>query len=465
MKSSSAPPRSLWKSRRLSIVLIAVDAVGYSLCWQGAWYLRRALNPILGPINEMAPYLQVHLLIVLVALGNCAAFGLYLHRRRLSSLNRPSVLIKASYHWLLYIVVVGFFFKALDLGRSVILLAALLGVVYLFSSRTVLRWLKARALARGRGRVRSLIVGTGPLAADVRQALADHPEIGYEIVGSVAAPGEEVDERNGTHDLNALGELIAREQIEEIFLAIAHLEHDRQLDLLNLAEHRGIRVHVVSNIFDVITERAKVEEIATFPVITLRDGHIPLHQAMMKAMLDYTLALAGTFLWLAFFHWWIAMRIRMDSPGPVFFRQERIGRDGRPFTLFKYRTMRADAEAYATAPTDEEDPRITPFGRWLRRTSLDELPQLLNVLRGEMSLVGPRPEMRFIVDQYQPWERRRLDVKPGLTGLWQVIGRKNLPLRLNMQYDLYYIKNQSFLLDVEILFRTLPAVLKGKGAF
>ncbi len=465
MKAPTAPPRSLWKSRRLSIVLIAVDALGYSLCWQGAWYLRRALNPLLGPINEMAPYLQVHLLIVLVALANCAAFGLYLHRRRLSSLNRPSVLIKASYHWLLYIVVVGFFFKALDLGRSVILLAALLGVVYLFSSRTVLRWLKARALARGRGRVRSLIVGTGPLAADVRQALADHPEIGYEIVGSVAAPGEEVDERNGTHDLEALGELIAREQIEEIFLAIAHLEHDRQLDLLNLAEHRGIRVHVVSNIFDVITERAKVEEIATFPVITLRDGHIPLHQAMMKAMLDYTLALGGTLLWLAFFHWWIAIRIRMDSPGPVFFRQERIGRDGRPFILFKYRTMRADAEAYATAPTDEEDPRITPFGRWLRRTSLDELPQLLNVLRGEMSLVGPRPEMRFIVDQYQAWERRRLDVKPGLTGLWQVIGRKNLPLHLNMQYDLYYIKNQSFLLDVEILCRTLPAVLKGKGAF
>ncbi|HNM45706.1 MAG TPA: sugar transferase, partial [Candidatus Sumerlaeota bacterium] len=151
--------------------------------------------------------------------------------------------------------------------------------------------------------------------------------------------------------------------------------------------------------------------------------------------------------------------------GPVFFAQDRVGRNGRRFRIWKYRTMLTSAPTYAVAPTEEMDPRITRFGRWLRKTSLDELSQLLNVLRGDMSIVGPRPEMPFIVDQYEPWQRRRLDVKPGLTGLWQVIGRKNLPLHLNMQYDLYYIKNQSILLDIEILLRTIPAVLKGKGAF
>jgi lipopolysaccharide/colanic/teichoic acid biosynthesis glycosyltransferase len=164
-------------------------------------------------------------------------------------------------------------------------------------------------------------------------------------------------------------------------------------------------------------------------------------------------------------HWWIALGIRRDTKGPVFFKQERVGRDGKRFLIYKYRTMHVEAPPYDYAPTAEEDPRITRFGRWLRRTSLDELPQLLNVLRGEMSMVGPRPEMPFLVDKYEPWQRRRLDVKPGITGLWQVIGRKNLPLHLNMQYDFYYIKNQSLLLDLEILFRTIPAVLKGKGAF
>jgi lipopolysaccharide/colanic/teichoic acid biosynthesis glycosyltransferase len=127
--------------------------------------------------------------------------------------------------------------------------------------------------------------------------------------------------------------------------------------------------------------------------------------------------------------------------------------------------MRTETDPYCPAPTESDDPRVTRFGRFLRRTSLDELPQLLNVLRGEMSLVGPRPEMPFIVEKYEPWQRRRLDVKPGITGLWQVIGRKNLPLHLNMEYDLYYIKNQSLLLDIEILLKTIPAVFMGRGAF
>jgi lipopolysaccharide/colanic/teichoic acid biosynthesis glycosyltransferase len=127
--------------------------------------------------------------------------------------------------------------------------------------------------------------------------------------------------------------------------------------------------------------------------------------------------------------------------------------------------MTQETPAYAVAPTEAADPRITLIGRFLRKTSLDELPQLFNVMRGEMSMVGPRPEMPFIVEQYEEWQRRRLDVKPGITGLWQIVGRKNLPLALNMEYDFFYIKNQSLLLDVVILLRTIPAVIFGRGAF
>lgn len=471
--SAESTNNSFWKSRWLSVLLIAADAVAFFVCWKGGWFIREAMNPVLGPINSMDPYLRVAPLMAFAGVANCAAFGLYMHRRRLSSLNRPSTLIRVGYHWLLYIVVVAFFFKELDLGRSIILFSAALGLVYLFGSRTVFRVLKARALARGRGTVRCVIVGTGELALEVREFLRMHPEIGYTLAGMVRHPSEpDADEHQlaaaGVRLLESTEELnqtLASEKIEEVFLAIAHLKEEDQLRLLNTAERPGIAVHVVSNIFDVISDRAKVEEIGRFPVVTLKDGSPPLHQRIMKRTMDIVLSAVGVVVWLLFFHWWIALLIKRDGAGPILFRQKRVGRLGREFVILKYRTMKSETNPYTTAPVSEEDPRITPSGRWLRRTSLDELPQLLNVLKGDMSLVGPRPEMAFIVEQYKPWERRRLDVKPGVTGLWQVIGRKNLPLSLNMQYDLYYIKNQSFLLDIEILLRTIPAVLKGKGAF
>lgn len=133
--------------------------------------------------------------------------------------------------------------------------------------------------------------------------------------------------------------------------------------------------------------------------------------------------------------------------------------------MLKFRTMRPSADPYAPAPVNGEDARVTRFGRWLRRFSLDELPQLINVLRGEMSLVGPRPEMPFLVEQYRPWQRRRLEVRPGLTGLWQILGRKDLPLAENIEYDFFYINHRSLLLDMAILLRTIPVVIAGRGAY
>ncbi|MBU0609988.1 MAG: sugar transferase, partial [Armatimonadetes bacterium] len=161
----------------------------------------------------------------------------------------------------------------------------------------------------------------------------------------------------------------------------------------------------------------------------------------------------------------IAVAIRRQTGAVALFRQRRVGLHGREFTMLKFRTMHSDADAYAPSPDAADDERITSVGRWLRRYSLDELPQLLNVLRGHMSIVGPRPEMPFLVEQYEPWQRRRLEALPGLTGLWQILGRKDLPLRDNLEYDFYYIRNQSLLLDLAILLRTIPIVILGKGAY
>ena len=160
----------------------------------------------------------------------------------------------------------------------------------------------------------------------------------------------------------------------------------------------------------------------------------------------------------------IAMAIRLESPGPVLFVQERVGRHGRLFRLFKFRTMYAHAPKYAVTPRSGHDPRVTPIGRFLRRTSLDELPQLLNILKGEMSIVGPRPEMPFMLKRYTPLHRQRLMVLPGLTGLWQAVAR-HTPLEQSIRYDLYYLKNRSLLFDLMIIGRTVLGVMGGRGAY
>jgi exopolysaccharide biosynthesis polyprenyl glycosylphosphotransferase len=473
MPDEDSPKRQgteFWKSRWLTVLLMAFDLAGFSAVWWLAYELRVWLGTwATGPINDFAPYAAVFPLVVALGMANAVVFGLYMHRRRVSSIARWGILIRAGYHYLLCLMVVGYFWKELDLGRSVIVLAGLLGFLHLYISRTLFRSLKESALAEGKGRVRAIVLGSGALAVEVNRSLDEHRDIGYDVVGYVRYDGDEVAPELaglaclGTSD--QLPSILHTKQVEEIFLAVPHLTPDEQLNLINVAEFPGLRIHLVSDLFGVLTREGNVNEIGSFPVVTLRDGYVPWHQALAKRTFDLAASIVGIALWLVLFHWWIALKIRLDSPGPIFFSQDRVGRGGSRFRIWKYRTMRTDAAAYAVAPTLESDPRITRFGKWLRHTSLDELPQLWNVFIGEMSIVGPRPEMPFIVENYEAWQRRRLDVKPGVTGLWQVIGRKNLPLHLNMEYDFYYIKNQSLLLDIEILIRTVPAVIKGRGAF
>jgi exopolysaccharide biosynthesis polyprenyl glycosylphosphotransferase len=194
------------------------------------------------------------------------------------------------------------------------------------------------------------------------------------------------------------------------------------------------------------------------PTIAVRAQFVYLKRLLDLAIGSYLLMLALPIGIV------VAAIIKYDSRGPVFFRQQRIGKDGRPFELLKFRTMHAGSQKYHRSPTSDRDPRITRVGRLLRRLSLDELPQLLNVLKGDMSLVGPRPEMPFIANQYGDAARARLAVRPGITGLWQISRARSLPIHHNLQYDLFYIERQSIFLDAAILLRTLAAVIRGVGA-
>jgi exopolysaccharide biosynthesis polyprenyl glycosylphosphotransferase len=461
--------RSFWKSPWLTIFLLLLDAVCYSLCWLGAYCLRQALNPLFpNIINALHPYIHALPLIVSIWICATAYYQHYSHRERISSLNQLSRIFKTVLTGFIGILAIATLFKDLDLGRSVIGISSVFVFFYLYSSRTFLRFMKRRLVAKGYGLTRVLIIGAGVIGKKVKNRIVSHPEVGFHLVGFVddnpALNGTCIDEIPVLGTTRELVPLIKQHDIEEIFLAVPSMSQAQVMNLVVQCETTRVDFKIVSNIFEMITSHVKIDEIEDIPVIKLQNGHLPPSQAVAKRILDITVATLLIVI-LCVPALLISLLIVLDSKGPIIFKQARVGKDTRVFTMHKFRTMYTNVEPYAEAPMNPEDPRITRFGKLLRKTSLDEIPQLYNVLRGEMSMVGPRPEMPFIVEKYEPWQRRRLDVKPGITGLWQIVGRKNLPLYLNLEYDFYYIKNQSLLLDITILLKTIPVVLFGKGAF
>jgi len=234
-------------------------------------------------------------------------------------------------------------------------------------------------------------------------------------------------------------------------------------------------VRVVPDYLDLAISRATVEDFNGLPLVGLRDPAMAGSDRVIKRFFDLVLStLLLLVTWPVMLL--VALAIKLDSPGPALFMQERVGENGHPFKMYKFRSMVANAERMNTAVTTRgrdgviihktpNDPRVTRVGRFIRRTSLDELPQLFNVLRGEMSLVGPRPELPWLVENYELWQRRRFAVPPGITGWWQINGRSERLMHMHTEDDLYYIQNYSPLLDLQILWRTIGVVVRGRGAF
>lgn len=460
--------KSFWNSRFLTLLLLVADVIAMSLVWRAAWHVRDEFLFPSRPINPLSGYLRILPRLILVWIAGMAWFDHYRHRGRISSLNQTGNMIRVTIWFVIGTMTTAYLFKDFDIGRSVILLAAAGLGAWVHLSRTLLRRVKEAATARGIGLTRVAIIGSGESARRVAARIVRHPEVGYDLTGRISLdPGDEEDVE-GVPVIGTgadLVETLLRHRVEEVFLAAPGLSQDERFNLVAACEDARVHFKIVaSDLFQVITSRVKIDDIDDVPVIELRDARPGAGEAIFKRALDLCVAVPMLLLtlpaWLV-----IAILIRLDSAGSALFVHERVGLDGRRFTMFKFRTMSAETDPYAAAPAGADDERITRFGRFLRRTSLDELPQLLNVIRGEMSMVGPRPEMPFIVEGYEPWQRRRLHVPPGITGLWQIAGRKRLPLHGNLEYDFYYIRNRSPLLDLEILIRTVPAVLFGHGAY
>jgi len=338
-----------------------------------------------------------------------------------------------------------------------------LNVILTFASRELVREVLERRWRAGIGLKRILIAGSGELGRLVADKILEHRELGYQIVGFIddRAGGDHLGYRGlpllGT--LSDSSEITARESVDHLYVALPPDQHVRMIELLERTSREMVDVKVVPDLLQVIALRARLEDLDGVPVINVND--IPLQglNALIKRAIDVgisTIGLAVFALPLAI----LALIVKVTSRGPVFYRQERMGLDGKSFTIIKFRSMYDEAEK-GTGPVwaIADDPRVTPLGRFLRRSNLDELPQLWNVFLGDMSLVGPRPERPHFVAQFKhkvPQYMLRHKVKAGLTGWAQVNGwRGNTPLDKRIEYDLYYIENWSVRLDLKIMWLTL----------
>jgi Undecaprenyl-phosphate glucose phosphotransferase len=341
-----------------------------------------------------------------------------------------------------------------------------LNLILTFSMREVMREVLERRWRAGIGLKRILIAGAGDLGRLIADKIIEHRELGYQIIGFVddRAAGDHLGYRGlpllGT--LEEAAEICSRESIDHLYVALPPEQHVQMLGLIESTSREMVDVKVVPDLLQVIALRARLEDLDGVPVINVNDVPLQGLNSMVKRGFDVAISGAALILFSAPFGI-LAALVKLTSPGPVFYRQERMGLDGKPFSIVKFRSMFDNAER-ETGPvwTVPDDPRVTPLGRFLRKSNLDELPQLWNVLRGDMSIVGPRPERPHFVEQFRhkiPQYMLRHKVKAGLTGWAQVNGwRGNTPLEKRIEYDLYYIENWSMRLDLKIMWLTL---LKG----
>jgi len=376
-------------------------------------------------------------------------------------------LASASFAGLLY-------FSVRDISRLQFIYFVLLDLLVLLALHLLIRtWVYLRSqhsLQR-----RALVVGDAVTTERIAAEFARRPWTGVVLVGYT---GDSLDAPSSVDRLGSINDtlrVVAEQRIDEVIFALPPQSYERVAKLSLTLLQQPVMVHMVPSVLDLSFARTPVEMIGGIPLISLRESALTESQRIFKRLFDM-LASAGLLIILAPVLLLIALAIKLESPGPVFFLQERIGEQGRRFRMIKFRSMYQDAaqrweevarrdEGGRLIHKIEDDPRVTQVGRKLRRTSLDELPQLINVFRGEMSLVGPRPEMPYVTAEYEPWQWQRFRVPPGITGWWQVNGRSDKPMHLHTEDDLYYIQNYSFWLDLRILLKTVLVVWQGHGAY
>jgi exopolysaccharide biosynthesis polyprenyl glycosylphosphotransferase len=364
--------------------------------------------------------------------------------------------------WWIYSAVEAFIF----LGTALVLVPVIRG--------SLRSWVLPRVMRRRR----TLIVGSGREAQLVHRKLMAHPEYGLDVVGFLDGNGEGPDESIGPvlGSREDIAAIIDEHEIDRVLLGSSIASHEEMLDLIRTVRRPDVQVSIVPNYFEIFTSRAILDEVEGMSVVTLPPMNLGRSSRLLKRSFDVVVSSAALIV-LSPILAAVAIAIRLDSDGPALYRQPRRGRYGTTFHIVKFRTMRVGAEQDRSEvlhmnevdgplfKIKGRDPRVTRVGSFLRRTSLDELPQLWNVVKGEMSLVGPRPFVVYEADMITGWAQRRLDMTPGITGLWQVLGRNDIPFEEMTKLDYLYVTNWSVWWDLKILCQTIPVVLGKRGAY
>lgn len=450
------------------LILVLTDVLAYFLSFLAAFSIRsHLLVKYLGifQIQSVEFYLRSLPAVFVIMLFVFYLFGLYERKNRIDGMMESYHVMRAVTFCWLFVMAASFLAK-IDYSRILVILFWLISLVFINFGRLIIRHVKLMMIRRGIGLTRVLIIGAGKMGRNLSTELESYAHFGYRVIGFV---DDHVKIKKGS-PFNLLGKtaelksLILQYKIDEVFISDPAMSYEMILGVMHRCENMDVRFKVISGLFEIVAGPVNMSEIEGIPSLDMRRTRGNVVYLFVKRLMDLFFGIVGCVLFLPL---WILLGliIKIDSRGPAIFKQERVGYQGKEFTLWKFRTMYQGVHNQEYAPKSLKDKRVTRVGRFLRKTSLDEVPQFWNVLKGEMSLVGPRPEMPFIVAKYTDWQKRRLDVKPGITGLWQVLGRKDLPLHENIEYDFYYIKNRSIFLDIVIIVKTFLVIFTGKGAY
>jgi exopolysaccharide biosynthesis polyprenyl glycosylphosphotransferase len=466
-----------------TVVEVLVDALLIYVGFVLAYLIRYQLEwPLPVADENLIPYNAYVLTQAILSLLLLVVYGmhrLYAPPRGRSWLGESATLFSGTMTGMMLMIVVIYFVPELSYSRGLLPLAALTIFPLLALSRLIKQIILNQIRKRGVGVRQVVVVGAGEVGRTVMRTIVARPELGYRLAGFVDDDPDKGEKDMGR--IKALGSLdrlpavINDQEIDLVVITLPWMYHRKILRVVRQCERHNVQPYIVPDLLQITINQVGIEHLGEVPMIGLREEPISGGWRVAKRVFDILFSLAvlllGAPLWLL-----ISLAIVLDSPGPVIYSQIRIGARERPFLCLKFRTMCQDAEQQKEALIEEngtdrrlfkmkDDPRVTLVGRWLRKHSIDEVPQFINVLRGDMSVVGPRPAIPSEVQFYLPWHRGRMDVPAGITGMWQVSGRSDLSFDEAALLDIWYAENWSFLLDIEIMLKTIGVMLWGQGAY
>jgi exopolysaccharide biosynthesis polyprenyl glycosylphosphotransferase len=468
--------------RVLVLVLIVSDLAFYYAAFRLAYWVRYESN---WPITQFwiqpaIDYSQLGLLTIPVTLLTFAFMGLYNRKNLLGGTREYSLVFNATSLGLLINICLGFLFPTdFDLARGWVLLAWFFSFLTISTGRFLIRRAVYQLRHEGMFQSPALIIGSNAEASLVADQLTSAKSGGLRVVGFVRCDNCYSSIQESISCLGSLEDLpniIRKNRVNVIILISSALSREQVLDIFRkYGTSKDIDLRMSTGLYEIITTGLQVKEDGMVPLVAINKVRLTGTDQVLKILLDYFIAIIAAIVLLPVFLI-IGILIKLDSPGPAIHLRRVMGVNGKQFNAYKFRTMRVNGDQILAAHPElmqeykasfkiKDDPRVTRLGRFLRKTSIDELPQIFNVLRNEMSLVGPRMICPEELEKYDQWDINLLTVKPGLTGLWQVRGRSDVSYEERVRFDMFYIRNWTIWLDVQIIFQTIPAVILKRGAY